>query len=139
MTKSTPQRVNILNTAAELIVGQRQEDYGTPQENFQRFADLTNIIIKKNLETNTPLSARQMADIMVLLKMSRTVNTPTEDSYIDIAGYAGIAGELANPDSKEKTASTGVGSAVDYFNTLLSEDEIKQTAARMVREGGEAL
>jgi len=98
MTNATPERVNILNEAADLIVGQRQQDYGTPDENFQRLADLVNIVIKKNLETNTPLSPRQMADILILLKVARTINTPTHDSYVDIAGYAGIAGELAKSE-----------------------------------------
>jgi Domain of unknown function (DUF6378) len=92
---TTPPRVDILTEAANLIVGQRQTDYGTPQENFKRIADFVNILIKKNLETNTPVSPRQTADLMVLLKVARTINSPTRDSYVDIAGYAGIAGELA--------------------------------------------
>jgi hypothetical protein len=92
---TTPPRVDILTEAANLIVGQRQDDYGTPQENFKRIADFANILWKKNLETNTPLSPRQMADFMILLKVARTINTPTRDSYVDISGYAGIGGELA--------------------------------------------
>lgn len=97
-----PLRVQILNEAADLIVGQRQQDYGAPEVNFQRIADLVNVVIAKNLETNTPLSARQCADILILLKVARTVNTPTHDSYVDIAGYAGIAGELADKERDDK-------------------------------------
>jgi Domain of unknown function (DUF6378) len=92
---TTPTRVDILTEAANLIVGQRQDDYGTPQENFKRMADFANILLKKNLETNTPVSPRQMADFMILLKIARTINSPTRDSYVDIVGYAGISGELA--------------------------------------------
>lgn len=92
---TTTERVEILTEAANLITGQRQTDYGTPDENFKRVADFVNILIKKNLETNTPISPRQTADLMILLKVARTINTPTRDSYVDIAGYAGIAGELA--------------------------------------------
>lgn len=102
MTNTTPERVNILNEAADLIVGQRQEDYGTPEENFGRMAELVNIHIRKNLETNTPLSPRQIAELMILLKISRTINSPTRDSYVDIGGYAGIAGELAYRESLPK-------------------------------------
>lgn len=96
MTNTTPERVNILNEAASLITGQRQQDYGTPEENFQRMADYANIHFKKNLENNIPISPRQTAEYMILLKMARTINSPTRDSYVDIGGYAGIAGELAD-------------------------------------------
>lgn len=109
MTNATPERVNILNEAADLIVGQRQQDYGTPEENFTRMADLVNIHIAMNLATNTPLSPRQISEIMILLKLSRTINSPTHDSYVDIAGYAGIAGELAKAEeSKTKVDSDNV-------------------------------
>jgi hypothetical protein len=33
--------------------------------------------------------------MMMLLKIARTIKSPTDDSYVDAAGYAGIAGELA--------------------------------------------
>src|SRR3954466_9442603 len=105
MTNTTPERVNILNEAADLIVGQRQEDYGTPEENFGRIAEYFNIHFKKNLEQNIPATPRQMAEFMVLLKMARTINSPTRDSYVDIGGYAGIAGELANVEAAKKEAS----------------------------------
>lgn len=107
MENTTPERVKILNEAADLIVGQRQQDYGTPEVNFQRIADLANIIFRENLEKNIPLSARQAADFMILLKMARTINSPTRDSYVDIGGYAGIAGELAEVEkSKQATDYT---------------------------------
>lgn len=105
MTNATPERVNILNDAAGLIVGQRQEDYGTPEENFERIAGYFNIHFKKNLENNIPATPRQMAEFMVLLKMARTINSPTRDSYVDIGGYAGIAGELAKNETSNKEAS----------------------------------
>jgi Domain of unknown function (DUF6378) len=104
MTNSTPERVNILTEASTLITGQRQQDYGTPEENFQRMADFANIVFAPNLQNNTPITARQTADFMILLKVARTINSPTRDSYVDIAGYAGIAGELALISDKAKTA-----------------------------------
>jgi hypothetical protein len=109
MTNTTPERVNILNEAAGLITGQRQEDYGTPEENFQRMADYANIHFKKNLENNIPITPRQTAEYMILLKMARTINSPTRDSYVDIGGYAGIAGELANAEVAKKEASNTTG------------------------------
>jgi hypothetical protein len=105
MTNATPERVNILNEAAGLITGQRQEDYGTPEVNFQRMADYANIHFAYNLAHNIPISPRQTAEYMILLKMARTINSPTRDSYVDIAGYGGIAGELADLEAAKKEAS----------------------------------
>lgn len=117
MTDSKPERVEILNEAAALIVGQRQEDYGTPQENFQRIADYLNIHLKKNLENNIPISPRQTAEMMVLLKLARTINSPTRDSYVDIGGYAGIAGELAKDEQDKKATSEKINAPSFFINT----------------------
>lgn len=95
-----PFRKKILLKAAELIVGQRQKDYGTPEKNFQRIADLWTIHIEKILLPGAKLSPRQVAEMMVLLKLARTIESPTEDSYVDAAGYAGIAGELADNEEQ---------------------------------------
>lgn len=82
--------MQIAQTAQSLIVGQRQEDYGPPVVNFQRIANYWNV----HMET-TIFTPRKVAELMLLLKMARTVNSPTDDSYIDAVGYAAIAGELA--------------------------------------------
>lgn len=131
MTNTTPERVNILNEAAGLITGQRQQDYGTPEENFQRIADFANIIFKKNLETNTPLNPRQMADFMILLKVARTINSPTRDSYVDIGGYAGIAGELAALEDKPVPTLTGAKILINGVPHLNKDriDSISNTVA----------
>lgn len=122
ITTPKPERVEILNEAAGLIVGQRQEDYGTPQENFQRMADYANIHFKKNLEKNIPITARQTAEYMILLKMARTINSPTRDSYVDIGGYAGIAGELAKDEKTSRIIVNGTISPNSITTTNIFTD-----------------
>ena len=109
MTNTNPERVQILTEASGLITGQRQQDYGTPEVNFQRMADYANIHFAYNLANNIPITPRQTAEYMILLKMARTINSPTRDSYVDIAGYAGISGELANIETAKKEASNTTG------------------------------
>jgi hypothetical protein len=92
-----PKRVQLTQTAASLITGQRQEDYGPPVKNFQRIADLWNTHMQTEMFT-----PRKVAELMLLLKMARTINSPTEDSYVDAIGYAAIAGELAELERKEE-------------------------------------
>lgn len=88
-----PVRLQVVNEGGSLIVGDRQNDYGTPQENFQRIADYWNIHLASQL--SSPISPRQVAELMALLKLARTIKSPKRDSYVDIIGYAGIAAELA--------------------------------------------
>ena len=93
-------REKLLAKAASLITGQRQEDYGSPEENFQHIADSWTVHLRQILKRDAKISPRQVAEMMVLLKMARTIKSPTEDSYVDAAGYAGIAGELAEREEQ---------------------------------------
>lgn len=84
-------RAYILEHAKELINGERDEIYGDPSENFTRIGTMIAPIV--NVERVTP---EQVAMIMVVLKLSRLINTPDhEDSWTDIAGYAALGGEIA--------------------------------------------
>jgi hypothetical protein len=40
--------------------------------------------------------------MMILLKLARAVYTPTRDSYVDIAGYAQCAAQIAGFDREAK-------------------------------------
>lgn len=93
-----PIKVQILLEAAELIAGQREKDYGTAEVNFKRIADLWSIRLQEIL--SRPLTPREIAELMILLKVARATNSPTRDSYVDIGGYAGIAGELAENEDE---------------------------------------
>lgn len=88
-----PTRVQIALEAAELITGDREEQYGPPEVNFQRIANLWNA----HMETDT-FTPRKVAELMLLLKVARTVNSPTRDSYVDMVGYAAIGGDLAEKE-----------------------------------------
>jgi len=81
-------RSYILNTADELINGDRESHYGTPQENFARIAQGWSVLLEADV---TP---EQVALCMAWLKMARLVNGPHEDSYVDAAAYMALAGEL---------------------------------------------
>lgn len=90
-----PARVQILREAAQLIVGDRQRDYGTPSENFKRIADLWNVQLAHLLGEGKKFQAHDVALAMVQLKLARLIQTPTEDSFKDAAGYIAIAWETS--------------------------------------------
>jgi len=80
----------ILAQAADLVGGDRQADYGPPEENFNRIARLWSVVLKQ------PVSAYQVALCMAQLKIARLVESPThDDSWVDAAGYIGLGSQLA--------------------------------------------
>lgn len=84
---------SILMKANEIIHGQRQEDYGPPDRSFDTIAKLWNIYLNTCPGNRTYITAADVAMMMVLLKVARTENVPTEDSLVDICGYAALAAE----------------------------------------------
>ena len=85
-------RIEILEQAIELIAddGERSQNYGTPEENFNRIADGWSVIFDQHV------TAEQVALAMAWLKIARLVgNSPTVDSYVDAAAYCALAAELA--------------------------------------------
>ena len=82
-------RKEILEKAEELVNGPRAEDYGDAAENFQRVADLWSPIFGQEV------TIAQVVQAMIALKVSRLINCPDHtDTWVDIAGYAALGGEL---------------------------------------------
>jgi len=79
---------DFLKKAIELVDGQRAIDYGDKTFNHQNIASLWSAYL------GTDISAHDVAICMLLVKVARLKNMYTDDCYIDIAGYAGIAGEI---------------------------------------------
>lgn len=83
-------RNDILDKAKECVSGHRQEDYGTPENNFMLIAELWTAY--KGVE----FTAIDVAMMMALLKIARiSSGHGTKDSFVDLAGYAACGGEIA--------------------------------------------
>jgi hypothetical protein len=85
-------RGDILQEAARLTAKDRQQTYGDPRTNHCRIADLWTTYLGNEV---TP---QQVAICMALVKIARLMETETLDSFIDLAAYASIAGEIATFD-----------------------------------------
>jgi predicted cobalt transporter CbtA len=85
-------RSDILKKAEAIVTGERQQNYGTPEDNFKRIASLWNAYMGDDL-----FDAVDVAMMMALLKIARiSTGTQTEDSFVDLAGYAACGGEIAS-------------------------------------------
>ena len=83
-------REECLRRANEIVNGQREQSYGTPEDNFRLIAELWSSYLEADV------SAVDVAMMMALLKIARiSTGTFKEDSFIDLAGYAACGYEIA--------------------------------------------
>lgn len=99
-TDKTNTRSYILREAERCVCGHREQDYGSPEDNFKIIAHLWSAYLDHSV---TPLDVAMM---MSLLKVARIRSgNGTMDSFIDLAGYAACGGEIKdvmNKTNKEK-------------------------------------
>ncbi len=87
---SQPDALSILQTAANLVSGNRHETHGDKHENHANIAALWSAYL------DAPISPKQAAIMLALLKIARTkLGRENPDDYVDLAGYAACAGEIA--------------------------------------------
>lgn len=88
--------------ANELVNGDRQNVYGHPFDDFSKTAALWSVIF------GIPVSAEQVALAMIMVKISRLLNTPDHrDSIVDIAGYAETLDKV-NQERKIRESDTSI-------------------------------
>lgn len=87
-------RKEILDTAEKMVNGDRQDDYGTPEQNFERIAMLWTHYLGPN-RLNVGITPVDVAAMLALLKIARVASGHGKsDNWIDLAGYAACGGEL---------------------------------------------
>lgn len=100
-------REEILENAKKCVCGYREQDYGSPENNFARIATLWNAYLINSgkcygLHIN-PIEPLDVAMMMALLKIARIQNGGgSGDSFVDLAGYAACGGEIAADMDRER-------------------------------------
>ena len=93
-------RANCLKKADECVNGKREQDYGSPENNFSAIGLFWSVYMRNahpelNMAINH-ITAIDVAMMMALLKVARiSTGTATEDSFVDLAGYAACGCEIA--------------------------------------------
>lgn len=85
-----PVQVDCLEEAGKIVRGSREDTYGPAERNLSRIAKMWSAYL------SVPLTARQVAVMMVLLKASRDAFKPKHDNMVDICGYAYLADMIDN-------------------------------------------
>ena len=100
-------RPEILDAARACVCGAREQDYGTPEENFTTIGMFwyTYLLAAHPdlgiMLTPDHITAKDVAIMMALLKVARIATGSSPDSFVDLAGYAACAGEIATAETKE--------------------------------------
>jgi len=93
--------MGILEEAKELVYGDRMKDYDPPDINFERIAKIWSVILGQEI------SLRQVALLMIGLKLARELGTSKRDNWVDMAGYVACVGYMVdneiNIDKKGET------------------------------------
>ena len=95
-------RKRVLSEAEKCVCGKREQDYGTPEDSFQKIAALWTSYFSKNYIVDTVFGAYDVAAMLALLKIARISENPQHmDSWVDLAGYASCGGEIAGKEAQE--------------------------------------
>lgn len=109
-------RLDTLKAAAECVCGSREEDYGSPEDNFAVIAALWTAY------TGTDITPKDVAMMMALLKIARAKAGSKPDTYVDLAGYAACGAEISGREpksgAKRTTATTAANIGVGTEKTV---------------------
>ena len=101
-----PQQTN-LDKAKALVAGNRQSDYGPPEDSMSAIAELWNAYL--SVLNGKKITAKDAAVMMSLVKIARMGAGEKKDNYVACAGYIHIAAMCAGKKRKKRRAySKGV-------------------------------
>jgi len=92
------ERGKILRKALDIINGERQDQYGKPEDSFALIGKYWTEFLKANgviACDKVNISNKEVAEMMMLFKIARmSGQKPSLDNYLDLVGYAGIAADM---------------------------------------------
>lgn len=91
-------REQVLDNAKKCVMGDREQDYGSPENNFDTIARLWAAYLHalpKDVLGNRKILSKDVAAMLGLMKIARIASgNAKDDNWIDLAGYAACGGEL---------------------------------------------
>jgi len=103
-------RKEVLANANKCVNGDREQDYGSPENNFRTIAAMWNAYLGNKTGAArgvapVALDAKDVAAMLCLLKVARISSGHAKaDNWIDLAGYAACGGELETDNAAPQKA-----------------------------------
>ena len=118
-------RADILDRAKAIVTGEREKQYGKPEDNFAAVAQMWEVYLRSQCVgegADVCIAPEDVAMMMVLLKVGRLMTGDyLADNYVDICGYVACAGEIAG---KGTTASLQAAGDTENGEAGKQSDEI---------------
>jgi len=90
----------LFNDAKRVINGERQDQYGNPEDAFPDIAARWNQYLRQRLKINADLDAADVTFMLADFKMARECHQRKRDNLVDAVGYLGITDDLLPPEPK---------------------------------------
>ena len=104
-TDTPTTRAEILDAAKKIVTGERERQYGSPEDNFAVIARFWEVYLSERCvsgDAEVTLNPDDVAMLMALMKVARIMTgTFKGDSYIDACGYLACAAEIAEEWRRE--------------------------------------
>ena len=94
-------RAAVLEKARACVCGEREEDYGSPEDSFGCIAELWEAYLRaaciapNAVVTVTPTDVAMMMALLKIARVGTSTIGGTADSFVDLAGYAACGAECA--------------------------------------------
>jgi hypothetical protein len=98
--------MTILDTAKEVIYGDREKTYGDPGRNLRVVGNFWQTFLRAKYSVDIELTTEDVCHMMSLLKIARLTNTPGHtDSLVDLCGYTALV-ERVNVHLNQKAGNS---------------------------------
>lgn len=98
-TNTPTTRAEILDAAKKIVTGDREKQYGSPEDNFAVIARFWEVYLSERCVgggADVTLNPDDVAMLMALMQVARIMTgTFKEDNYVDACGYLSCAAEIA--------------------------------------------
>lgn len=103
-------RAAVLEKARACVCGEREEDYGSPEDSFGCIAELWEAYLRaacvspNAIITVTPTDVAMMMALLKIARVGTSCVGGTADSFVDLAGYAACGAECADVEASSDDA-----------------------------------
>lgn len=112
-------RKEILKQATDAVCTDREGQYGSPEDNFRRIADLWTTYCG-----GYSFEPKDVAMMMSLLKIARiATGKHKDDNYIDLAGYAACGAELSSLETTHKADAESEPDEIEIAVYVCADDD----------------
>lgn len=116
-------REKVLKEALNCVNGEREKQYGNPEDNFSRIADFWGLYLTTLFEDTgvvVELDPKDVAIMMILFKIARSLGDQDKlDNYVDIIGYGACAAEIFDNGNEDKMDEYAQNPYLHFYDRLV--------------------